>query len=203
MGKRIILLFFTLFAFIARSQDNNWTLEKDKNGIKIWTRRMPDSKLKEYKGAVILNTTVDKLVIIFKNLKNHDKIFYKCRPGSVVMVKKVSDDDFYTYMIINTPIVKDRDVVTHYVFSAPDASGAVTISLDGAANLVPIKDDFVRVSKMKGYWKFIPQGSGKVMVVHQAYSSPGGSVPEGLANSASVDAPYDMLSRLQAIFSVN
>lgn len=185
------------------AQDTNWTLEKDKNSIKVWTRKMSDSKLKEYKGSVVLNTTVEKLVSIFKDPKNHDKIFYKCRPGSVVVVKKVSDNDFYTYMIINTPVVKDRDVVTHYVVSAPDAIGAITISLEGAPKLVPEKDAFVRVPQMRGYWKFIPQGNGKVMILHQAYSSPGGSVPASLANSAAVDAPFDMLTNLKIMVSSN
>jgi hypothetical protein len=192
-----ILMFFLTLQVTA--QEGNWELEKDKNGIKVWTRKMPDSKLKEYKGSVVLNTTVEKLVSMFRNTNYHDKLFFKCRPRSVVVVKKISDNDFYTYMIINAPVVKDRDVVTHYSISAPDASGAVTVSLEGAANLVPAKEEFVRVSKMKGFWKFVPQGNGKVLVVHQAYSSPGGSVPEGLANSASVDAPFDMLSDLKLL----
>jgi hypothetical protein len=194
-----ILIWVMFFGLTMQAEESNWELEKDKNGIKVWTRRMPDSKLKEYKGAVLLNTTIDKLVYIFKNTKYHDKLLYKCQPGSVTVVKKLSDLDFYTYMIINAPMVKDRDVVTHYSIMAPDATGAVTINLEGAANLVPVKEDFVRVPKMKGFWKFVPQGNGKVLVVHQAYSSPGGSVPEGLANSASVDAPFDMLTKLKLL----
>ena len=202
MKKHLILTFLSLFAFLVNAQDINWELEKDKNGIKVWTRKMQDSKIKEYKGSVVLNTTVEKLVSVFRNANNHEKIFYKCRAGSVIVVKKISENDYYTYMIINTPVVKDRDVVTHYTFSAPDASGAVTITLEGAPTLVPQKQDYVRVPKMKGFWKFVPQAGGKVLVIHQAYSSPGGSVPDGLANSVAVDAPFDMLSHLQSFSSL-
>lgn len=197
-------LYLLLFLAFAAKAEDNWTLEKDKEGIKVWNRPMPDSKLKEYKATMLLNnTTVDKLVAMFKNIKYHDKFLYKCQAGSVTMVKKVSDNDFYTYMIINAPLVKDRDVVTRYTVSAPDASGTVTISVEGAPTLVPVKADFVRVPKMKGYWKFIPQAGGKVQVIHQAYSSPGGSIPDALANSASVDAPFDMLSKLKLLTGNN
>ncbi len=175
---------------------NDWALEKDKNGIKVWTRKRPNSSLKEYKGVTIINATVDELVEIFKNTKLHDQFLYKAQPGSVKVVKKNSDDDFYTYMIVNAPIVKDRDVVTHYKLTKDSKTGIATFELEAAPNLVPINSDYVRVPEMKGYWKFISKGNS-TEVIHQAYSLTGGNIPSGLANSAAVDTPFSMLSKLK------
>lgn len=175
---------------------NDWALERDKNGIKVWTKKRPNSSLKEYKGVTVINATVDELVSIFKNTKLHDQFLYKAQAGSVKVVKKISDNDFYTYMIVNAPIVKDRDVVTHYKFIKDNNTGTVTVELEAAPNLVPINDNYVRVPEMKGYWKFIPKGNS-TEVIHQAYSLTGGNIPSGLANSAAVDTPFSMLSELK------
>jgi predicted choloylglycine hydrolase len=190
-----LLLMVTFFNTYAQ---NNWVLEKDKNGIKVWTKKRDGSKLKEFKGVTLMKTSVDELVAVFKNYKKHDLFMYKCTKGSVTVVKKNNDNDFYTYMTIAAPIVKDRDVVTHYKFTQ-EKDGSVTISIEGAPDVVPVKSDYVRVTETKGYWKFIPKDNNTVEVINQAYSSPGGSVPDALANSASVDAPYYMLENLRKL----
>ncbi|MCB0513615.1 MAG: hypothetical protein KDC60_04210, partial [Bacteroidetes bacterium] len=87
-------------------------------------------------------------------------------------------------------------VVTHYKFIKDNNTGTVTVELEAAPNLVPINDNYVRVPEMKGYWKFIPKGNS-TEVIHQAYSLTGGNIPSGLANSAAVDTPFSMLSKLK------
>lgn len=193
------LLLAVLFVGLSSNAQEEWKLEKNEKGINIYTRKMTDSKLKEYKGSVVMKTSVDKLLKVFKNEANHEKFLYKVKAGSVKIAKKVTENDFYTYMVISVPFVSDRDVVTHYIFGAPDTKGVVTIAIEGAADLLPKKEGLVRVPKMKGYWKFEPLAGGNVKVTHQAYSSPGGNVPDGLANSASVDAPYSMLAKLKLL----
>ncbi|MCB9033146.1 MAG: hypothetical protein H6553_04860 [Chitinophagales bacterium] len=192
--KSLVLLVMS-FMMISVHAESAWEKSKEKDGITIWTRKKEGSSFKEYKGTVVLNTTMDKLLNIFKDIKYHDQIFYKCKAGSVKIVKKNSANDFYTYMVISTPIVKDRDVVTHYEVKKL-SNGGYIIELEGAPNLVPDKG-LVRVPEMKGYWKFEPTTSGKILVTHQAFSHPGGSVPAGLANSASTDAPFSMLEELR------
>lgn len=197
---RYFLLGLAMISIIGSSYaQNDWILEKDKNGVKVWTKKRQNSKLKEYKGDITINTTVDKLVSIFKNVKLHDKFMYKAQPGSVKVIKKVSDVDFYTYMIVNAPIVKDRDVVAHYKFSEDKSTGVVTIDVEAAPNLIPEDSKYVRVPEMKGYWKFIPKGNNTVEVIHQAYSLTGGNIPDGLANSAAVDTPFSMLTELKKL----
>lgn len=198
MRAFLLSLIFTTTLLTTTMAQNDWTLEKDKDGIKVWTKRRPNSKLKEYKGSVNINTTMDKLVSIMKNPKAYESFMYKCKPGSSIMLKKINDNNFYTYMIASAPIVKDRDIITHYVFTT-DQNGVVTINIEADPDFIPVKSDYVRVPEMKGYWKLIPKGSNKVEVIHQAYSLTGGSIPDGLANSVSVDTPFYMLSNLKKL----
>ncbi len=177
-----------------------WELVKDKDGIKIHNRKMEGTKLKEYKGVIQLDASVNDVLKILSNPSMHDQFIYKAKKGSVELLKK-ADKDMYTYMVIETPWpASNRDVVTHYHTSPPAKDGSVTIDVSTGSNtLKPHQKGIVRVEKMKGYWKIVPLSNGKVEVTHQAYSSPGGNVPDGMANSASVDAPYEMLIKLKAL----
>jgi hypothetical protein len=194
------LFSFLVFATISMAQ-TQWELVKNKDGIKVFNRKMEGSKLKEFKGTVIIKATVNDVVKVLSNPSNHDKFIYKAKKGSVEIVKKDTNGDFYTYMIIETPWpASNRDLVTKYHKEAPDKDGTITINVIAVNNMKPVIRGNVRVESMKGYWKVTPLANNMVEVTHQAYSSPGGNVPDGLANSTSVDAPFQMLESLRKLF---
>lgn len=178
----------------------SWEMVKQKDGITIHNRKMDGSKLKEFKGSVVVNSTVEEVLGILQDYKMHDKFVYKCKKGSVELIKK-SGNDLYTYMIIETPWpASNRDLVTLYHTNPPAKDGSITINVSAVNGMRPTYKGIVRVEDMKGYWKITPLGNGKVEVMHQAYSRPGGNVPDGMANSAAVDAPFEMLTRFKALF---
>lgn len=199
--KNVLFFFFSLSAlsFSYASAEEPWKLEKDKDGIKIWNRKTPNSSLKEYKASVVLQITPEKLIAFLKNTSKYEQWMYKVDAGSVKVLKKNNDNDFYTYMIISAPLIKSRETITHMTFSPADSKGIIMVNLDGAPDLIPKNDKYVRIPKSKGYFKIVPLGNGKVELIHQAYGSPGGAVPDALANLSSVDCPYYMFSRIKAL----
>jgi hypothetical protein len=199
--KRILTVLCIAFSItLLFAGDKDWKLERERDGIKIFNRFVVNSKMKEYKGEIVIKKNVQTVLKAFTDIKNHDKFLYKCKKGSVKLVKKVSDNDFYTYMEIETPWpVSHRDIVTRYIVNKPESNGTITIDLSCHKDLVPEVKGIVRVPLMSGYWKLIPVDKNSTKVIHQAYSSPGGNIPEGLANSASVDAPFAMLKSLSTI----
>lgn len=200
--KNLYATLFSLLAFttILMAQ-GQWDLVKNKDGIKVYNRKMEGSKLKEFKGNVQIKASVNDVVKFLSNHTNHDKFMYKAKSGSVEIVKKDPTGDFYTYMIIQTPWpASNRDLVTKYHKEPTEKDGTVIIRVSAVNDIRPEVKGIVRVENMKGYWKISPLPNGMVDVTHQAYSSPGGNVPEGLANSASVDAPFEMLESLRKLF---
>lgn len=198
-------LYTTLFSFLAFASllmaQGQWELVKNTDGIKVYNRKMEGSKLKEFKGSVQFKASVNDVVKFLSNHTNHEKFMYKAKKGSVEIVKKDTNGDFYTYMIIETPWpASNRDLVTLYHKEAPQKDGSITIRVSSVDDIKPHVKGNVRVEKMRGYWKITPLPNGMVDVTHQAYSSPGGNVPDGLANSAAVDAPFQMLESLRKLF---
>jgi len=199
--KKYIFLLVSIFSTSLFATEPSWKLEKDKEDIKIFNRAIEGSKLKEYKGETTVNASVSQLVALFKDISKHDRLFYKCKKGSVRMQKKVNDNEFYTYMVIDVPWpATDRDIITKYNIKKAESNGTVTIEVSAEKNMIPEVSGLVRVPSMKGYWKFIPLTNGQTKVIHQAYSSPGGNVPEALANNASVEAPFTMLKALKDMY---
>jgi hypothetical protein len=196
--KAILLAIFSMSLSLSLgSAATAWKLERNKDGIKVWTRKPENSTLKEYRATAVLSTTIDKLVAFFKDYSKFDQWMYKVDEGSVRLVKKVNDDDYYIQMIMSAPLIKSRESITHFVFKNPDNKGIVFITLDAAPDILPANDKYVRIPQMKGYWKFVPVGNNKVEVTHQAITSAGGTLPETLANLGIVDAPFSMLEKLK------
>lgn len=199
--KHIFLLTFliSLFSISFASAEESWKLEKDKDGIKVWTRKVENSQLKEFKVSAILNTTADKLISFFKNVSRYDEWMYKVDKNSPKIIKKNNDNDYYTYLTISVPLIKTRDAITHMVFNAPDSKGEVLINLDGAPNLIAKNENYIRIPLMKAYFKIDPIGNGKIQLTHQAFSKVGGSIPDFFVNMGSVDAPFYMFTKLREL----
>ncbi len=199
--KKIILIF--LYSFLSYSTvfaQGNWKLEKDKDGIKVWTRKQANSNLKEYKGVMVIPADMDNLITFFKNYKLFEKWMYKTDAGSAKLVKKTNDLDFVIRLTMSAPLVKSRESVTHFLINAPDAKGMVMINLNTVPDLLPPNNDYVRIPKMSGYWKLTPVDDAKIEITHQAPVVAGGSLPDVMANLGAVDAPYSMLANLRKLF---
>ncbi|MCZ2394024.1 MAG: START domain-containing protein [Chitinophagales bacterium] len=199
------LIFSTLLSCLSLLNvvfaQGNWDLVKEKNGIKIYNRKIEGSKLKEFKGSVQFKAKVEDVLKVLTDYKKQDLFIYKAKKGSIELLKTEGANNLYTYMVIETPWpASNRDVVTLYHIEPIAKNGSVTIKVSAVNDLKPEVKGIVRVDKMKGFWKITPLGNGWVEVEHQAYSSPGGNVPDALANSASVDAPYSMLENLRKLF---
>lgn len=197
--KQVVFSIFTFLLLHSTHAQSNWQLEKNKDGIKIWNRKTESSALKEFKVSMVLNTTPEEVIEFLKKTSLYDKWMYKVNKGSVKVIKKVNNDDYYTYMTISAPFIKSREAITHMVFQPTDSKGVTMINLDGAPNLLPKNNTYVRVDKMVAYFKITPLGNGKVELTHQALSSPGGNIPDALVNLSSVDCPYYMFTRIREL----
>lgn len=198
MNNYLITLLSFLFINLSFAQ-NTWQLEKNKEGIKIWNRKSDGSILKEFKVSMILNTTPETIVTFLKKTTQYDQWMYKVNKGSVKVIKRNNENDYYTYMTISAPFIKTREAITRMTFQPADNNGVILITLEGTPNLLPKNDNFVRINKMQAYFKIIPLSNGKVELVHQALSSPGGNIPDALVNMSSVDCPYSMFTKIREL----
>lgn len=175
---------------------DDWTLEKNSNGVKVYTRFIPGWSIKEFKAIVQIKATLEQVEAAIRDAPNRCKWIHN--GYNTKDVKVVSKNEIYTYCAIDAPWpVSDRDNVVQWKYTRV-SDKEIRIDMNAAdPSVYPEQSGIVRVSKLKGYWKLVDLGNGYVEVTQQAASEPGGSIPAWLANSSIVDTPFNTLFNLK------
>jgi len=193
--KPFLIFLALLTASLNTFAQNQWVLNTNKEGIKVYTREVKDSKFKEYRGEVMVNCKLSTLVALLDDVDNQKNWFHDCIESK--KLKNISKTEGINYFQQYAPWpVSNRDIVVKYKISQNNDTKVITIELTGLKSYIPEKNDIVRVPKLTGFWQFIPQGNGTVKVIYQAHSETGGMVPASLANAACVDIPFNTLKNL-------
>lgn len=189
----LILSVFLSSSVNCSAQD--WKLERDKSGVKIYTRYISGWDLKQFKGIVNIRTNIKTVEKTLRNDVGRNRWMYNTYDSKDI--KKVSDNEIYGYSRVDAPWpVYDRDNVTKYTYKKISET-EMYVYLKNVSGIVPEKSGLVRINRMEGYWHFKETSPGNVQVTQLAVAEAGGSIPAWLANSSIIDSPYNTLLNLK------
>jgi hypothetical protein len=195
LGFPLLLLALSL---VSAEAPADFKLDKNASGVKVYTRKVPGSSLKEFKGVVSIKTSLTSLVALMDDTASYTRWLHNATEAK--LIQKINNFERITYTVIHAPWpVSDRDTVTYSKIVQNAKSKAITIYLKGMPNKMPAQGGKVRVPALKGFWQFIPHANGYVTVVYQVHSDPGGSIPDAIANSTTTDIPYNTLVNMRKI----
>lgn len=93
-------------------------------------------------------------------------------------------DERVTYEQINPPLVANRDYAVRARRLRAD-DGSCRMTFEAANELAPAKPEgWVRITKLRGEWRFEPTAAGKTRVTYVIFSDPGGSLPAFLVEGS-------------------
>lgn len=193
----IVLLLSSLFSFSVNAEASVWELEKEEEDInlKIFTREVEGSNLREFKGEMLIKTQLSALVALLMDSKSAPEWMHKCEKFEVI--EEVDALTKVVYFINGAPWpVSDRDAVIKSTMSQDPETLVFKTEINVVNNVLAENDDYVRIPRMKGFWLFEPKEEGQVLVTYQVHANPGGSLPDWLANSVVVDTPYNTMSNM-------
>lgn len=195
LKKHLCLGGLLIATSIGLSAQEDWKLAKDKQGIKVYTRKSPRTNLKDSRSEVVINTPIGDVYNMMMDFEKHKE--WMAKVGESKIIQKVSDTEFYVYYIGVAPWpVSNRDIIAHYTIKR-EKKGKIRFEVIGEADYIPRKKDLIRVPKTESWWEFIPQDDGSVKVEYYTSSDPGGSIPQWLANTAAEDTPYNTLKKMK------
>lgn len=195
---KILLLFFTFSAFLFSFAHAEWKLEKDEDGIKVYLKKVKGSEIKEFKGVTTIKSSMDSLLAIVKDTDNFDKWIHQCAEPEVL--KAVNFYDTYSRQINDLPWpVDDREAVMFTAISKDASKEEIYISLEARPDYIPENEDYVRVTKLNGFYLFKALPDGMTEVTWQQHTEPGGSLPVWLVNALVVDIPFNSLEAMRAL----
>jgi ribosome-associated toxin RatA of RatAB toxin-antitoxin module len=178
------------------SAQNNWKLSTDKEGIKIYTSTVTDSKIKAIKVECDLNATPSQLVALVMDVNTAPDWVYHIK--SAKLVKQISPAELYYYSEVSLPWpAKNRDFVAHLTVSQNPDTKIVTIDGPAVPGFVPIKRGIVRIDNSIGKWIITPLGPDQLHVEYSIHVDPGGALPAWLVNIFATDAPLQIFRTLK------
>ncbi len=187
--------FGLLFIALSLFAQDNWKLEREKNGIKVFTRKTAKASMKESKTEIYLKGNPEELIKFFKDISSHKTWMHRISTSK--LLKKLNENEFHVYYIASAPWpVSNRDAVVHYKIQKEN-NGNYVITATGIPNEIPEEKGLVRIPKLYSTWEFFKQPNGTTKLIYTSLSEPGGGIPEWLANSGATDTPFNTVAALK------
>ncbi len=183
--------FFILFlcGAAAISQDN-WTLKKDKEKIKVFVRHVKDSGYLQSRAQAVIDAPASVCMNVLKQVHAHKEWMDKVAESELIQTEGDSVVVFYVRFSAPWPVA-DRDIIYHYTFFTD------SIVIAHVPGEKPKKKGVVRMQDGYGYWTVKSLEHDKTLVTFQYHGDAGGGVPAWLANYGTVDSPFRTLSNLR------
>jgi len=173
-----------------------WTLVKENDGIKVYTRLESSSVRKSFKGEVTFQAPIEKVCSMLGTDKNND---WWDKAFTDIKVLGYEENKYVQYyMIYNTPWpLSNRDIVTETRKTTDTLSGIRIYTARPLPNKVPEKSNLVRIKEYKQTWTIQPLEQGFVHVTFEGSVNPGGNIPSWLYNMVITETPMKMLHSLR------
>lgn len=196
VNKLFLMSLVLVLGLNSASAQSDWKLSTEKEGIKIYTSILPDSKIKAIKVEADFDATASQVVALVMDVNTAPDWVYHVK--SAKLVKQVSPTELYYYSEVSLPWpVANRDFVAHLTVSQDPGTKVVTIDGPAVPGVVPIKKGIVRIDNSIGKWIITPLGQNQVHVQYSIHVDPGGALPAWLINLFATDAPVKIFKSLK------
>jgi hypothetical protein len=180
--------------------DSDWSLARERDGIKVWTKLEPNAPLRSFRATMTISSSLAGLVSLIMDTDNASAWTYKIERIDVLK----RDDDKGSFAIrVKSSFpwpMSDRDAVVEGQI-AQDENGVVTIRSKASPDLYPVDPDYIRMPEMNGLWTFKPLGNKQVEVTMEGYGNPGGSIPKAAINLLIHETPYMTLKGMRKVIT--
>ncbi len=175
---------------------DDWKLEKDKDQIRVYSRRLPNTKLSELKVECTMPGTQQQLVALLSDIGNYEKVIYKMK--SARLVKRISETELIYYGVSSLPWpVSDRDMTVRLTFNYVPTSKILSIKGVDIPNLIAPHSGRVRVTDWLANWQVRQATSNQMQIVYTVRFDPGGEIPAWLDNVAASASAFQSFSLLR------
>ncbi|HWB63561.1 MAG TPA: START domain-containing protein [Chitinophagales bacterium] len=197
-GKYVMLLMALLMIgqAVYPQQPEGWVYEREKKGIKVFTRKGRWGRLRDSKAVMVVPSTPEQMLAILTDFNHYSTWFSRCSKSKVVA--RLSDNEYIVHLVFSAPWpVKDRDCVVRIKIEKDPKTGGYIVTETSEPKYIREEENAVRIQQLVATWKLIPQQDGGTQVVNEYSSNPGGNIPDWLTNTQSVDTPMATFENLQ------
>lgn len=195
MSRSAAFLFsFLLVSMFSFGQD--WKLRTDKNGIRVYSKQVPGSRINALRVESDFAASASQLVAVILDINTSTDWLYSTK--SATLLKTVSPAEVYYYSEVSFPWpASNRDFVAHIKVNQNPATKVVNVHAENVAALVPEKPGIVRVKQSIGNWYITPLDRNHIHVQYELQVDPAGALPAWLVNMLSTKGPFESFKNLR------
>jgi hypothetical protein len=173
-----------------------WNLAKEKDNIRLYTRRETNSSFKSFRGEAEILADMEKVGALIGNPSNSDWWGDDVHEIKVLYFEKGKHIRYYFVYDVPWPFA-DRDLVADVCISRDSVSGVQTVFSQPLPDIVPEKPGIIRVKRFWQRWTIRPLHNGMIHLTLEGYVDPAGDVPAWLYNMIIVDIPLRLLREVR------
>lgn len=194
MTRIIFLLIYCLIPGFAIAQ-YNWQLEKEKNGIQVYSSDVPYSAIKAFKVECTLDGNYEKLISILADVKENSKWVYHIKTSLLLETFSKLDVVYYAETSMPWPM-SDRDAIIHLVFNTDSLPKYMTVTGTSEPERVPVKSNFVRMIHYTAIWNVTMPTQDSIHIEYILEMNPAGNIPSWFTNMFAKKGPYETFRNL-------
>jgi len=194
MLRIISILFFNVLLLEGMGQ-YNWKVERDKDGIKVYSSEINGADFKAVKVECTLQGTFSKLISILTQVSRYPEWIYNTK--KTLLLKKNNALDFIYYTETNFPWpLSNRDAIIHLRINTDSLPKFITIQGSNEPKFVPEIFDKVRVPSYSANWKVTMPTPQTIQINYIVIADPGGNIPSWIGNMFIDKGPYETFKKL-------
>jgi hypothetical protein len=193
-------LVFLLCIWQSLPAQNNWILQKEKDGIKVSNRHSATSSFNDVRVEVDLPGNIDQLAAILLDVNRYVDWAYATRKSE--LVKQLGSGKLIYYSEIDLP----WPATDRYLYAAfelrKDPSGKAMEVLSSNINYEgPVPKELLKIPYSKGYWKVTQISKKSIHVEYILELDPGGSLPAWVINLFATKGPLETFENIKKMMS--
>ncbi len=194
--RRLVILWCVVGFSLTVSGQEAWSLQKEKDGIKVSTRKSATSPFNDVRVQVDLPGTIDQLAAILLDVDRYTEWAYATKKASVC--KKFTASRLIYYSEIDVPWpATDRFFYAMFELKKNVAAGTLDLVSASLPDYGPSPADLVRVPFSKGTWHAETLKPQMIHVDYYLELNPGKSLPAWILNLFSTKGPMDTFEKIQ------
>jgi len=198
-SQYIFILALVILFITNEIHAQQWHLEKDKDGIQVYTRPEPGSNFKAFKGETEVNANLAEIVAIIEDVEQFDDWDEDVK--EIRILEQVKGKFLKYYVVYDLPWpVQDRDLCIEAAFSTDRNNGNTLLISGSIPEAVPPQEGIVRITDYWQQWVLEEKENGIIRITVEGFADPAGDIPAWIANMAITDTPLNMLREIRKRF---
>jgi ribosome-associated toxin RatA of RatAB toxin-antitoxin module len=184
--------------------EDQWTLKKDSDGVKVYSTPSAGEDLIVYKGVTEINAPIEVVTEVVRDIPSYTQWYWQCKEARILKSDQGKRTIVFYFVTHPGWPVSDRDFIVYNTQVGDPKSGEVSFALGNITeDIVPLQEGIVRLKHVSGGWNLKKIDKNKTAVTLLIKTEPGGSVPKAVANMVMGDTPFNTLKELKRMATID